>query len=139
MADAFDHFNQHQIDAKNRLNFIVQSVLLLGGGALTASIAVFTGSRNIRIPNSLALTLGYAWWGLVASMCLAIVVVTIVLLRDYWFAEQWRKQLSDPAYRFSDSPGVVDCLIITLGVASLLSFLAGFAGLAYVATQIVVG
>ena len=138
MADAIEQFNQHQMDTRNRLNFLVQSVLLLGGGALTASIAVFTGSRDIPLLESNARILGGSWWSLVASMCLALVVVTIVLLRDYWFAEQWRKILNDPSCSFDDSPGKVDLAIISLGIISLISFLGGFIGLAYVATQVIV-
>ena len=138
MADALEQFNQHQMDTRNRLNFLIQSVLLLGGGALTASIAVFTGSRDIQLSDSLASTLGLAWWGLVASMCLAIVVVATVLLRDYWFAEKWRKQLDDPAYSFDDSPGIADFAIIALGLISLVCFLGGFVSLAYVATQVII-
>jgi hypothetical protein len=138
MADAFEQFNQHQIDTRNRLNFLVQSVLLLAGGALTASIAVFTGSRSIQLEDRLALTLGCSWWALVMSICLAVLVVAIVVLRDYWFGEQWRKQLNDPSAMANDSPGFADLTIIIFGVLSLLSFLGGFIGIAYVATQVVV-
>lgn len=137
MTDALEQFNQHQIDTRNRLNFLVQSVLLLAGGALTASIAVFTGSRNIQLTDSLALYLGCAWWALVICICFAIVVIAIVVLRDYWFGEQWRKQLNDPTYVVNDAPGIADLAIIVLGLLSLLSFLAGFVGIAYVATQVV--
>jgi len=67
-------FNQHQADARNRLNFLVQAVLLLAGGALTASVTIFTGSRTIKLPHHLTAVLAVSWWALVISMCLAIVV-----------------------------------------------------------------
>lgn len=137
MADSLELFNQHQIDTRNRLNFLVQSVLLLSGGALTASIAVFTGSRNIELGERLAFTLGCSWWALVASICLAIIVVAMVVLRDYWHGEQWRKQLDGPTHEADFSPGIVDLGIIVFGILSLLFFLGGFVGVAYVATQVV--
>jgi hypothetical protein len=138
VSNSVEQFNQHQIDVKNRLNFLVQSVLLLSGGALSASIAIFTGSRSIQLSHNLASTLGFSWWLLVASICLAVVVVAIIILRDYFMAEEWRKQMNDSSIVVDDSPGWPDKIIIAFGVLSLISFLAGFIGIAFVATSVVV-
>ena len=138
MATDIEIFNQHQMDTRNRLNFLVQSVLLLAGGALTASIAVFTGSRTITLQGQLPSILGMSWWALVASICLALLVVAIVLLRDYAFGERWRRSFNDPSIDASGAPGKADIAIIVLGILSLASFLAGFVGIAYVATSVVV-
>jgi hypothetical protein len=138
VADPIEQFNQHQMDVKTRLNFLVQCVLLLAGGALTASIAVFTGSRTVELSNHLSTALAFSWWSLVGSICSAVVVVSIVILRDYHLAEQWRKQLRDPSHQVNDSPGWPDFFIILLGILSLVAFLAGFVGIAYVATGSVV-
>jgi hypothetical protein len=137
MSSDIDTFNQHQADVRNRLNFLVQCVLLLGGGALTASITVFTGSRTIKLIGNQPNVLAFSWWALVTSMCLAVVVVAIVLLRDYALGERWRKSLDDPSIDAGGSPGWVEVLIITLGLASLVSFLSGFIGIGYVATSVV--
>ncbi|WP_126536014.1 hypothetical protein [Aerosticca soli] len=137
MSTDLEQFNQHQTDARNRLSFLVQCVLLLAGGALTASVTVFTGSRTIKLLGIQPEILAFSWWALIASMCLAIVVVAIVLLRDYAFGERWRRSFNDPSVDVSGKPGWVDKLIILSGIVSLLAFLLGFVGIGYVATSVV--
>ena len=137
MSTDLEVFNQHQADARNRLNFLVQCVLLLAGGALTASITVFTGSRNIKLSAVESGFLAFSWWALIASMCLAVVVVAIVLLRDYALGERWRRSFDDPSVDASGKPGWVDKLIIGFGITSLIAFLFGFIGIGYVATSVV--
>lgn len=138
VANSIEQFNQHQIDTRARFNFLVQSVLLLAGGALTASIAVFTGSRSIKLSPALSTALGFAWWALVASICLAIVSVLVVLLRDYYIGERWRKALDNPSLEVGDAPGMADRILFVCGLASVASFLAGFIAIAWVATSAVI-
>lgn len=137
MSTELEVFNQHQADARNRLNFLVQCVLLLAGGALTASVTVFTGSRTIKLSGCQPEVLAISWWALIASMCLAIVVVAIVLLRDYALGERWRRSFSDPSVDASGTPGWVEKVIIVSGIISLVAFLSGFIGIGYVATSVV--
>lgn len=137
MSTELEVFNQHQADTRNRLNFLVQCVLLLAGGALTASVTVFTGSRTIKLSGIQPEVLAFSWWALIASMCLAVVVVAIVLLRDYALGERWRRSFDDPSADFSGTPGWVDKVIIVFGITSLLAFLSGFIGIGYVATSVV--
>ncbi len=98
MADSVELFNQHQTDAKGRFNFLVQAVLLLSGGALTASVTIFTGSRTIQLNHAMAKVLAFSWWALVVSICLAVVSVVILLLRDYFLGsggvKRWQAQAS---------------------------------------------
>ena len=138
MADSIEQFNQHQADAKSRLNFLAQLILFIAGGALTASIAVFTGSRTIALSAQLAKVLSYSWWLLVASICLTLVCLTTILLRDYFFAEQWRKSFDDPSRVPDDSPGWADFLVIASGVTSVLSAIFGLVAIAYVASSVVI-
>lgn len=138
MADPIEQFNQHQTDVKQRFNFLVQSILLLAGGALTASIAVFTGSRTIELSSGMGKVLGFSWWSLVCSICLAIVSVLIVILRDYFLGERWRKALSNPDLEVNDAPGLPDKVLIVCGLLSIVSFLSGFVAIAVVATNVVV-
>jgi hypothetical protein len=131
-------FNHHQSDVRARFNFLVQAVFLLAGGALTASITVFTGSRSVALTAIQGGILGCSWWALVASICLSLVAVAAVLLRDYSFGERWRKSMNgDLSVDVSGTPGWPDVVIISSGLLSLLCFLCGFVGIAYVATQIV--
>jgi hypothetical protein len=137
MTSDLELFNQHQADVRSRLNFLVQCVLLLAGGALTASVTVFTGSRTIKLIGRQPEILAFSWWALVASMCLAVIVVAVVLLRDYYFGERWRQSFDNPEIDASGTPSWVDRIVITLGIVALLSFLAGFVGIGYVATSVV--
>ena len=125
MADSIEQFNQHQMDTKARFNFLVQSVFLLAGGALTASIAVFTGSRTIALGYVQGVVLGVGWWSLVASICLALISSFLVVLRDYLLGERWRKVLDGLADSAKDAPGKMDAAILVCGVGSLAFFLAG--------------
>jgi hypothetical protein len=138
MADSVELFNQHQADAKGRFNFLVQAVLLLSGGALTASVTIFTGSRTIQLNHTMAKVLAFSWWALVVSICLAVVSVVIILLRDYFLGERWRKSLADPSVDVKDRPGLFDVALFVCGFAALLAFLAGFVAMAVVATNVVV-
>ncbi len=137
MATDLELFNQHQADARNRLNFLVQSILLLAGGALTASVSVFTGSRSIKLSVMQANTLACSWWLLIASMCLALAVVALVLLRDNAFGERWRQALEDPTVDASGKPGWIERVILAVGLLSLFTFFGGFIGIGYVATAVV--
>ena len=137
MADSIEQFNQHQTDTKARFNFLVQSVFLLAGGALTASIAVFTGSRTSALSHVHGIVLGVGWWSLVASICLALLSSFVVVLRDYLLGERWRKVLDGAAESAQDAPGKMDVVIVVCGFGSLVSFLAGFIAIASVATSVV--
>ena len=137
MSTELEVFNQQQADARSRLNFLVQCVLLLAGGALTASVTVFTGSRTIKLDGIRPDVLAFSWWALIASMCLAVVVVAVVLLRDYALGERWRRSFVDPRVDASGTPNWVESVIIVLGISSLLAFLLGFIGIGYVATSVV--
>lgn len=54
-------FNQHQQDARGRLDTIAKAVFLLAGGALTLSINAFTGKDSVPIDCELAAYLKLSW------------------------------------------------------------------------------
>lgn len=103
----------------------MQSFLLLACGALTASFAEFTGSKSISFDRHSSILLGFSWWSLVTSIYLAIVVLKIVLLRDYALGELWQKSFLGASIAVSETPGKTDFAIIVLGVILLLEFLSG--------------
>jgi len=74
MADPVEQFNQHQTDTKARFNFLVQSIFLLAGGALTASIAVLHHRANACPRDGLG-----AW--LVVSCWVDLLGPNVVVLR----------------------------------------------------------
>jgi hypothetical protein len=137
MNDPTDEFNTHARDLTNRVNFLAQAIFILAAGSLSASIAVFTGSRTITLTPTLANALGFSWWCLVISVVLIASMLTAIILRDYFLTEQWRAALNDPTKEVNDKPGLADKVIIGLGVFGMLCFIIGFLGLAYVATSFI--
>jgi hypothetical protein len=137
MTDPFVEFNTHARDLTNRVNFLAQAIFILAAGSLSASIAVFTGARNIKLSHNLANSLAISWWSLVLSVVLIASMLTLIILRDYFIAEKWRAALYDDKKEVNDKPGIADIAIISLGVLGMVSFIIGFLGLAYVATNII--
>lgn len=123
-------FNQHQQDARGRLDTIAKSVFLLAGGALTLSINAFTGKDALPLSCELATHLKISWGFLFYSMVAFLLVIASVLLDMFVFGERWRKQLDggQEALRFR-----IEVFQIILAVTALISFIFGFGFMAYVA------
>ena len=127
-------FNQHQQDARGRLDTLAKSVFLLAGGALTLSINAFTGTDVPFITTDLAYSLKISWGLLFYSMVAFLLVLFSVLLDMYVFGERWRRQLDGgpEASHFK-----VELFQIALAASALLSFIVGFGLMAYVAIGMV--
>lgn len=127
-------FNQHQQDARGRLDTLAKSVFLLAGGALTLSINAFTGADVPAITADLAYSLKISWSLLFYSMVAFLLVIASVLLDMYVFGERWRRQLDGgpEASHFK-----IELLQIALSASAILSFMVGFGLMAYVAIGMV--
>lgn len=136
VAKAEEQFNIHQEDLKGRVNFLAQAIFVLAAGCLSASIAVFTGSKSIFLNAQLAAWLKLSWWSLVGSVSALTIMLSAIIFRDYFFAERWRRVLGGANEDLSNSPGVVEFIIIILGLAGIAAFIFGFVGITYVATGI---
>jgi len=136
MADSLEEFNKHQQDLTNRVTTFVQMLFVLSGGALSISIAVFTGPRSVSLSDHVAQVLSVSWWSLVASVALLCSMLAAIILRDYFFGERWRKYLDDPSVDPKGKQGWIEVLIIVLGLLGVLGFIIGFVGLAFVATAL---
>ena len=123
-------FNQHQQDARGRLDTIAKSVFLLAGGALTLSINAFTGKDALPLSYELATHLKISWGFLFYSMVAFLLVIASVLLDMFVFGERWRKQLDGgkEAQHFR-----IEVFQMILAVTGLISFILGFGFMAYVA------
>ncbi|MFT5420887.1 MAG: hypothetical protein ACI9D5_001640 [Candidatus Endobugula sp.] len=127
-------FNQHQQDARGRLDTIAKSVFLLAGGALTLSINAFTGKDVIPLGCELAVYLKLSWGFLFYSMVAFLLVIASVLLDMFVFGERWGKQL-DGGPKAEHMK--VEFSQIVLSSTALISFILGFGFMAYVAIGII--
>ena len=123
-------FNQHQQDARGRLDTIAKAVFLLAGGALTLSINTFTGKDAVSIGCELAAYLKLSWGFLFYSMIAFLLVIVSVLLDMFVFGERWRVQLDGgpEAKHFR-----IEIFQLILAATALLAFILGFGFMAAVA------
>ena len=127
-------FNQHQQDARGRLDTLAKSIFLLAGGDLTLSINAFTGIGSAPIEQDLVTYLQVSWSLLFYSMVAFLLVIASVLLDMYVFGERWRKQLDGgpDAKHFK-----IEVFQIILAATALLAFILGFASMSIVAMGMV--
>ena len=127
-------FNQHQQDARARLDGIAKSIFLIAGGTLTLSINAFTGKSAVELPDNLICLVKLSWGSLFASL-LCFVLVTILVMTDmYFFGERWRKQLDGGP----EAKGVnFQCLQLVLVAGGLLAFSFGLLGIGYTAINLI--
>lgn len=127
-------FNQHQQDARGRLDTLAKAVFLLAGGALTLSINTFTGKDAVPIECELSAYLKMSWGFLFFSMVAFLLVIASVLLDMFVFGERWRKQLDGgPKARHFR----IEVFQIVLAATALLAFIVGFGFMAFVAIGMV--
>lgn len=131
-----DQFNSHQEDTRKRTDSLAKSVFLLSGGALTLSIGVFLRKESQEIPMELVTWLKRAWFSLFMSITLFVLVLSVMIIRDYYFGELWRKELNGKANSSENSPGCFDVIMWVLGLLAILCFLFGFGALAWVACSL---
>lgn len=129
-------FNAHQGDARKRAEFLAKAVFLIGGGALTLSINLFLSANAPSLSPGYACTLKTGWWALFISMMLFILVLAVMLMRDYAFGERWRKKLNGENIDVSGSPGLPDIVMWTLGILGMLAFFYGLGSLAWISSAL---
>lgn len=133
-------FNAHQENNGKRAEFLAKSVFLLSGGALTVSMGVFLGGNSpTPLTPELHPLLIMSWGHLLKSMTAFVLLIAIMILRDYIFAENWRRKIQGKTYIESLAPlYVADAIIWILGITGLIYTFKGFWGLSDVATALLV-
>ena len=127
-------FNQHQQDARGRLDTLAKAIFLLAGGTLTLSINSFTGKNSTPLNAELVPYIKSSWGFLFYSMVSFLIVIALVLLSMYVFGERWRKQI-DGGQRASQLK--IEPIQFFFVGSGLVSFVIGFGLMAYVAIGMV--
>lgn len=118
-----DRFNQHQEDARNRLDSFARSIFLIAGGTLTITISVFIDTESIKISVDNAGQLKLAWELLIFSILLIMVTLFGLLTDQYEFGKRWAKQLDGgPTAKHSK---FTEVLIMSTYLLGVISFFAG--------------
>lgn len=129
-------FNAHQQDTRKRAEFLAKAVFLIGGGALTLSINLFLSTTAPKLSPAYVCILRNGWWALFISMMLFILVLSVMLMRDYAFGERWRKKVNGENVDVSGSPGWPDAVMWALGILGMASFFYGLGSLAWVSSAL---
>ena len=115
---------------------MARSVFFLSGGALTVSIGLFAKNSAPNLPQYLINVLATGWYSLFASIIVLCIALTVIIARDYFLGERWRKAIHGGCIDASGRPGWFDIVIWVLGIAGLVSFLVGMFCLAYVSVGV---
>jgi hypothetical protein len=132
---SLEQFNLHQQDVRSRTDSLAKAVFVLSGGALSISIGIFSSNKNIT--DCAASILKFSWWSLTTTIISLVIMLFIVIARDYAFGERWRKLLDNKIESADKSNTVVDTFIWILAIIGLIAFIVGFIGLAFTASSVV--
>ena len=67
-------------------------------------------------------------------------MLATIIVRDYLFGERWRKVLDKvPNIDASGKPAKLEVLIVVLGALGIITFILGMFGLAFVASETIMG
>jgi hypothetical protein len=125
-----EEFNKHQQDVRTRTDSFAKAIFVLSGGALSISIGLFLNSKS-QLTVDLVPYLQVSW-GLLATTILSLVVMLfLIIARDYRFGERWRSSLDGVLEGRAENHAPWDRVIWLLGFISLASFLFGFGLLVY--------
>lgn len=125
-------FNAHQEDSRKRTEFLMKSVFLISGAALTLSINLFLGSEVKGLSSCLVWTLQFGWVALFLSIVSGVLTICTMMIRDYLFGERWRRSLHGRQEDVTGSPGWFDVVMWILGPCSIICLLVGLGALAWV-------
>lgn len=140
MSSDLEMFNQHQQDTRNRTDSLFKAILILAGGSLTVSIGLFLQQDRLPLSEYSLIAIRISWWFLFAAIIFGTLTLYVIIMRDYFFGERWRKQLDgDAGINGSDTPGYTEILILLFGNLGILFFIFGILCLAFVATSTVTG
>jgi hypothetical protein len=132
---SLEQFNLHQQDVRSRTDSLAKAVFVLSGGALSISIGIFSNNNNM--PEYAAAILKISWWSLTTTIISLVIMLFIVIGRDYLFGERWRKQLRGDLASANKSNTLIDIFIWLFAVVALIAFIVGFIGIAFTASAVV--
>ncbi len=132
---SLEQFNQHQQDVRARTDSLAKAIFVLSGGALSISIGLF--SNNSDISECIASILRFSWWSLTTTIISVVIMLFIVIGRDYFFGERWRKELDKKIESANSDNLIIDVFIWLFAIVGLIAFIIGYLGLAYTASSLI--
>ena len=130
---SLEQFNTHQQDVRARTDSLARAVFVLSGGALSISIGIFVKVNNLS--ECAVSVLKLSWWSLTFTIISLVIMLSIVICRDYFFGERWRAQRNGKIENAEKDNTIVDTFVWMFAILGLLGFLVGYISLAYVATS----
>ncbi|MCG7900719.1 MAG: hypothetical protein JAY85_19945 [Candidatus Thiodiazotropha weberae] len=137
MATDIELFNAHQEDLRRRATSLANSIFVISGGTLTLSITIFTSGSAPKLSQDLAPVLKFSWVGLFLAIVIAVIALTTIIARDYAFGERWRRAIKSRSNKDIGSPVIIEIILWAMALASLMCFLSGMLGQAYVAYNLI--
>ncbi|SFR52587.1 hypothetical protein [Thiomicrospira sp. ALE5] len=127
---SLEEFNKHQQDVRARTESLTKAMLVLSGGALSISIGIFLNSKPQFLINFVPY-LQFSWGLLSMTILSLIIMLFLVIARDYRFGERWRLLLDGEFQGRVENHTPWDRAIWMLGFIALGSFVFGFGLLIY--------
>lgn len=132
-----EQFNAHQEDSRKRMEFLMKSVFLISGVALTLSMDLFLGKGVGQVSACLVGLLQFGWMALFLSIVSGVLTISTMMIRDYLFGERWRKSFQGHKVDLTGTPGCFDVVMWVLGPFSIICLLVGLGALAWVSVSLV--
>ncbi len=132
---SLEQFNIHQQDVRARTDSLARAVFVLSGGALSISIGIFANGNNLS--ECAVSVLKLSWWSLTFTIISLVIMLFVIIGRDYFFGERWRAQRNEKSENAESDNTIVDTFIWIFAILGLVGFLVGYVSLAYVATSAV--
>lgn len=127
---SLEEFNKHQQDTRTRTDSFTKALFVLSGGALSISIGLFLNSKS-QLSADLVFYLQFSWGVLATTILSLVVMLFLIIARDYRFGKRWRLYLDGKLEGRPENHAPWDRVIWLLGIISLVSFVLGFGLLVY--------
>lgn len=129
---AHEMHNTFLREVRARVDSLVKSLLLIGGGALTISIGNFLRPVHPLLSDKDLYKLKVAWILLFGSMVLSILLVLVMIISSALHGDRWGKFLKEKKAEL-EQPKHLPKLAWFLGVVGVIFCCAGLGMLALVA------
>lgn len=125
-TDSLRLFNEYVNKFSESVRFLIKSIFIFSGGALTLSTTLYINNPHIAQKIEAVNYIKASWVMLFVSIASGLSLLFLYLVRDSSFIEKWRleftKQTPNILLNFPDA---FEHTLWALGVISMLTFLCG--------------